>query len=293
MNKISFTSLAVALGISNILISSDVNNLKLDLTSTVYEKEFKEKEDIYSLSELELMSVSDDLGNMHYYFVKHTDTGKYQSITNPEIMYEDSIPNLEMYYWVPDYTRPISVMNAQDFLTMNKYIINQSYTKEELQALENTFSTFLYNPFLWVKDETFSIHDLFMIGNEEHISIYDANYYVRVEETNQKEKRTVLYYYNLTNFKQALKCNYGITLEEEQQLRSQMDYSYLEHIEIEKETSLYRKNNYNVQYFIYDLSDYLTTAQKDRGFLYYSEIEEIVKSVNSKKEQVWLLALEK
>lgn len=284
MKKKQFLNVVLALTMSGILTSTEMKeeNPKTDLI--FYEEDTNIEQENYSLSNLDLVSISDALGNKKYYFVEQDHRSlEYKSITNPQLEFANTIPNLKEtgHYWVPDSTKSISLLNSSDLAIMAGYNVNDSYTQDELAILESIFSSFTFNPYLYVKNATFSIENLFMVGNGETISIYDVNYCLPLKETNENETRTILYFYDVTNFKKALKCHYGIFLEEERKLQEQNNYSYRNTFYIEKETSLYQGYIFlESNYYVYNIKDYLTEEQMSRGFIYYSEIEEIIKNVN-------------
>lgn len=308
MNKFCFVNLVIAIGMSKLLNFKGSETLEEKSTPIYCEiGDFKEEESFY-VSDLDVISESDALGNIQYYFVEHTyesielnplqiNDWKYHSITQSDLYFENTLPVIDDigYFWIPDVEKAISVLSAETFLSVNHYDTTKEYTKEELEGIENTMNSFNYNPYLWVEDMTFSISNLMLVGDEETFSIYDKDFGVQVEEMYQKngkeEKRNVVYFYNLLNFKEALKCNYGLSLEEEQIKRSQYDYSYLDHLYIEKETSLY--NNVfaqeTSQFFIYDIESFLNNAQKERGYLYYYELEEIMRELNKEEAPIRML----
>lgn len=304
MNKFYFVNLVLAIGMSKLLNFNVSDALEEKSTPIYWEIEDYHEEESFSLSDLDVISKSDALGNIQYYFVEHTyesielnpfqiNDWKYQSITKPSLYFENTLPIIDEvgYFWIPDVEKTISVLSAEDFLLANHYDTTKEYTKEELEGIENTLNNFAYNPYLWVEDMTFPISNLMLIGDEETFSIYDIDLGVQVEETSQQngneEKRNVVYFYNLLNFKEALKCNYGLSLEEEQIKREQYDYSYLENLYIEKETSLYGIRTQEISQ--YNIESFLNNAQKERGYLYYYELEEIIEEL--KKEEAPILML--
>lgn len=293
MKKKQFLNVVLALTMSGILTSTEMKEENPKIDFIFYEENTNEDQETYSLSNLDLVSVSDALGNKKYYFVEqeYYSLG-YKSITNPQLEFASTIPNLKEtgHYWVPDFTKPISLLNSSDLAMMAGYDVKEKYTIDELSMLETIFSNFNFNPYLYVKDATFFIENLFMVGNGEAISIYDVNYCLPLEETIENETRTILYFYDITNFKKALKCHYGISLEEERRRQEQNDYSYRNTFYIEKEISLYQ--GYTLlesDYYVYNIKDYLTEEQINRGFIYYSEIEEIIKNVNQNDKQAVLM----
>lgn len=299
MKKKQFLNVVLALTMSGILTSTEIKEENPKTDFIFYEEDTNEEQETYSLSNLDLVSVSDALGNKKYYFVEqdYYSLG-YKSITNPQLEFASTIPNLKEtgHYWVPDSTKSISLLNSTDLAMMAGYDVREKYTIDDLIMLETIFSNFAFNPYLYVKDATFSIDNLFMVGNGETISIYDVNYCLPLEETVENETRTILYFYDVTNFKKALKCHYGISLEEERKLQEQNDYSYKSTFYIEKETSLYQRYTLlESDYYVYNIKDYLTEEQMSRGFIYYSEIEELKKNVNQelKSHNRVLLALNK
>lgn len=298
MKKKQFLNVVLALTMSGILTSTEMKEENPTTEFIFYEEDTKEEQKVYSLSMLDLVSVSDALGNKKYYFVEQDDASlEYKSITNPSIKFASIIPNLKEtgHYWVPDFANSISLLNSYDLVMKAGYDVTEKYTKDDLIMLETIFNNFTFNPYLYVKDATFSIENLFMVGNGETISIYDVNYCLSLEETIENEERTILYFYDLINFKNALKCDYGLSLEEEKRRQEQKDYSYRNIFYIEKSTSLYAGYSLEQNFFIYNVLDFLTEEQISRGFLYYSEIEELIKNINQelKPNKRVLLALNK
>ena len=290
MNKIQLISRMAGLGLATMLKFNEGTVPVLDDVSVITEETLEEKES-YSIEEIDLVSVSDAMGNMKYYFVEENkENSEYQAISNIEISYAFTIPDLRETdsYWVPDTTKAVSLINAKEFLISHGYDATKTYTKEELEVLQDTFNSFLFNPYLWVEDEVFYLENLFMIGTEDYVTMYDRNYSLSLIENVNGEDRTVVYYYDLTNFKKALKCHYGITLKQEQVLRENNDYSYLDGFIMEKETSLYLRTGKNANFYIYDLSYFLTESQIERGYLYKFEVEEIMENINLKESPMYL-----
>lgn len=293
MNKIQLGSRIAGLGVATVLNYNEGKLEEIDAISSVVSEETFEEKESYSLEEIDLVSVSDAMGNMEYYFVEENkENSEYQAISNIEIFYASTIPDLRETdsYWVPDATKAVSLINAKDFLISHGFDTTKTYTKEELISLQDTFNSFLFDPYLWVEDEVFYLENLFMIGTEDCITMYDRNFYLSLIENVDGEDRTVVYYYDLTNFKKALKCHYGITLMQEKALRENNDYSYLDGFIMEKETSLYLGTEENNNFYIYDLSYFLTESQIERGYLYKFEVEEIIETLNPKETQI-ILAL--
>ncbi len=296
MKRKQFFNVVLALTMSGLLTSTEIKEENPKTDFIFYEKDTNIEQKSYTLSSLDLVSISDALGNKKYYFVEQdTCSLEYKSITNPQLEFSSTIPNLKEtgHYWVPDATKSIALLNSFDLTMMAGYDVNDNYTQDELAMLESIFNNFNFNPYLYVKNATFSIENLFMVGNGESISIYDVNYCLPLEETIENETRTILYFYDVTNFKKALKCHYGISLEEEQILQEQNNYSYRNTFYIEKETSLYQGYTFLDDYYLYNVMNYLTEEQIARGFVYYSEIEEIIKNVNEGLEQNTILLLAK
>lgn len=290
MNKIQLISRMVGLGVATMLKFNEGTVPILDDVSVITEETLEEKES-YSIEEIDLVSVSDAIGNMEYYFVEEDKNElEYKSITSEGVSFASTIPDLRETdsYWVPDSKNTVSLINAKNFLSCRGYDVTKEFTKEELEVLQDTFNSFLFNPYLWVEDEVFFLENLFLIGTKDYVAIYDRNYSLSLIENVNGEDRTVVYYYDLTNFKKALKCNYGISLEQEQILREKNDYSYLDTIHIEKETSLYLGTGKNANFYIYDLSYFLTESQIERGYLYKSEVEEIMENINLKESPMYL-----
>ncbi len=300
MNKKRIFPVVTALSLTSLLSTSKVDAAPIEKDTTTYEESIDKNQGLFSIPELDLISVSDTLGNKKYYFVNliydsQKGDWKYQSITKPNLDFEKGIPILKEteYYWIPDSTYPVSLINLQEIVEMSGYDPLASYTIGELEMMEETFSSFNFNPYLYLQDVEFSIDNILIVGNGENVSIYDRNYCLALEENVNNEVRTELYFYNLMNFKKGLKCNCGITLEEEQILRSQNDYSYMDTIYIEKETSLCSWNTLKENDFtVYNAYDYLNEEQIERGYIYYYEIEELIKNTSSfENEEIVLLAL--
>lgn len=296
MKKKQFWNVVLAFAMSGLLTSTEVKEEDSNMDFISYEEDIDItlEQETYSLSNLDLVCVSDALGNKKYYFVEQgNDSLGYKSITNPQLQFDSTIPNLKEtgHYWVPDSTKSISLINSLDLVIMAGYEANETYTKDELIMLESIFGSFTFNPYLYIKDATFFLDNLFIVGNGKSISIYDVHYCLPLKETKDNETRIVLYFYDLTNFKKALKCHYGISLEEEKILQEQSDYTYLNTFYIEKETSLYQGVKPVENYSIYNVRDYLTEEQMSRGFLYYYEVEEIVKKIKEELEQTDILLL--
>lgn len=300
MKRKQFWNIVLAFVMSGLLTSTEVKEEDSNMDFISYEEDIDIalEQKTHSLSNLDLVCVSDALGNKKYYFVEQGNGSlEYQSITNPQLQFESTIPNLKEtgHYWVPDSTKSISLINSSDLAIMAGYEANETYTKEDLIMLESIFSSFTFNPYLYIKDATFSIDNLFMVGNGKSISIYDVHYCLPLKETKDNETRTVLYFYDLTNFKKALKCHYGMSLKEEKNLQEQGDYTYLNTFYIEKETSLYQGVTSVENYYVYNVRDYLTEEQMNRGFVYYYEVEEILKEINEEliQQETLLLARNK
>lgn len=301
MNKIQFIGLIGALSIAKVLYTNESSDFKNVSMTSSFCKYYFEETPLYSLSMLNVVSESDTLGNTQYYFVNRKNNSiefdplklndwNYQSVTNPEKIFSNSLPIIQDigYYWIPDINQNISIISAENFLLANGYDITGLYSKRELETIENKFNNFTNNPYLWLEEICFPISQLRMIGSGDSIFVYDIDFAVEVQENNINGSRSVVYLYNLTDLKRALKCHYGITLEEEQKLRAQNDYSYLDCLYIKTETSLYQ-NCEEVVFNNYDIYDYLTEEQISRGYLYYNEIVAIVENYNIDDSQQLLL----
>lgn len=302
MNKIQIISLIGALGVAKLLFSKEPEDIKATAVVSCFSENLLEEIPMYTLSMLDIVSESDTLGNTQYYFVNrkynsievdplNVNDWNYQSITDSKKKFSNLLPIIQEsgYYWLPDINYNLSVINAKNFLIANGYDTTKKYSKKELETIEKKFNDFSYNPYLWLKEMTFPINLLRMIGVGDAIFIYDIDFAVQVQENNLNGARNVVYFYNLLDLKRALKCHYGLSLEEEQKLRELNDYSYLDFLYIEKETSLYKECE-KVVFTNYELLDFLTEEQINRGYLYYNEISDIVQSCKSNDPQRLLIA---
>lgn len=308
MNRLQFINFIGAIGFAHLLSLKEMDLNEKDIFS--YQTEISQEEETFFPTQLNVVSESDALGNIRYYFVEHgydtieldplqINDWDYQSITNSDVFFSNTLPNIEEpgYFWLPDSEKTITVLNAENFLLANHCDTTKSYTKEELEIIEETCSSFAYNPFLWLKDTTFYINNLLLIKIDDTISVFDIDLGVQIEETykenDKEERRNVVYFYNLLNPKQGIKCNYGLSLEEEQEMRDNYDFSYLDSIYIEKGTSLYQglSNHVNNYISVLDINVFLNSAQKERGYLYYYELEELINGLllQDKEQQIYML----
>lgn len=277
MNRVKLINYLLVLGIMATFKTAEPCEKRVEIKTTILEEDI-EKES-YSLSELNLLSICDEFGTIHYYFAIQKNK-EYQAITNPRIAYKDTIFNLKEtgYYWIPDKNKPVCVISVIDFFLLNDYDTEKMYTIEELKTIEEEFSSILFNPFLRMKESTFPIEDLFMVGDGNHISMYNKNCCLELEEN----KKTSLYYYDLLDLKMGLKCYYEI--------QENMEKEYVRKTIIEKITALYSLEKESREFYTYDVLEFLTEEQKARGFLYYEEIESIIEEVNPKIKPRMLLA---
>ena len=206
----------------------------------------------FSLEDVLLVTSSDDLGNMTYTFAYETDE-RYVSITNPTKTFSKEIPNLTEtnLYWLPDPVYDTFLINVQSFFMRNNLDTNQEYTIEELNALESTYNSFLYNPYLDLKEKTYAFDDLILLCDTNGIfSIYSKEYSCFYKD--------YTYYYNLLDLKSGLKC--------------QQEEVY--------ETSLYKQMYNENNLTICAISFFLNEEQLKKGYLSYFELEDLVNSLN-------------
>ncbi len=248
-----------------------------DVERTSAKEEIILEEDLFSLEDVLLLTSSDSLGNMTYTFAYEIEEN-YVSITNPTQIFSKEIPNLieTDFYWLPDKTYKTSLVNTKSFFLKNNLETDKAYTKEELSVLESTYNSFLYNPYLDLKEKTYKIDDLILLFDVNgNFSIYSKEYSITYEGST--------YYYNLLDLKSGLKC-----------LQEGFASSTL------YETSLYKPIDKENDLTICNLSFFLDEEQLSKGFLSYSELEDLLASLNNQektyekvlaKKDVWYTCL--
>ena len=130
---------------------------------------------------------------------------------------------------------------------------------------------FLYNPYLDLKEKKYAIdHLILLCDGYGTFSLYSKDFYVTYDN--------YTYYYNLLDLKSGLKC-----LQEKVY-----------------ETSLYKQTDKENDFTICALSFFLNEEQISRGYLYYFELEDLLKSLNVQeksyekvlaKKDVWYTCL--
>ena len=242
--KLNWKKVCVALGLSSFLATSYVSSFD----SKAVEKIEDAQKDEFQIEDLRVVVQTDLLGNLKYTFV----TKEEPSLNTMHYLEEENA------YYIPDQEIQKTYMDASKFFKMNLLDVNKTYTKEELEVLEDTYSTFLYNPYLYIKDDRFAIEDLFLVQDDFTMHLYSKKYFVTVEDN--------LYYYDLLDFKNGLKCT--------------------KENQIIKETSLYKKLEENNHYMVCDLSFFLNEQQKEKGYLTYGEIVDLLKTLNPEIKNV-------
>lgn len=186
--------------------------------------------------------------------------------------------------WVPDYKVAVSTLKPEVFLDPSK-----KYTKSELASIERERNENLNAPYEYLEQEEYKAEYLFIVECNEERYIFDSRFYLRVlEETEvngEVSARNVVYFYNPLNPKNAIKCSYGMSAEEEQKLRDEGVTSF--DICIEEFTSLNKEeaesfDNKSEIRICYDITPFLTDKQKEDKKLTYQDLQALTNLLNYK-----------
>lgn len=242
-------------------------------------KQFENKEKLYKIDDLLMISNTDILGNTNYHFVTDESEGKYNSITNPDITYQDTIPvlNETKYYWIPDILENLALIDGSSITNIAGFSNEENYTKNELEKIEDTISSFYFNPYLYLKESSFKIDNLFLVLDDYEISIYDKTFYLELNDNLE----VVRYYYCLTDLKKGIKANVNN-----------------DNVTIKEVTTSYISNINKEHFVICDIKFFLNKDKLEKGIIHFSDIEELNNLLNPPREvednpQPYLLALKR
>lgn len=311
----------LTMGLAITMLATSLSGCKKEnKKETEIENELEEKH--YSPYSIQMVLSNDGNGNIEYHFVENVDVDitkeeayekfirLYQSIIDPSLEYEEEwydyntntyysyCPNQRLrsryygpQYFIPDYRYKDNIIDAQIVPMEELYGITDTYTKEELQEIETKMNMEDFDIYESRKEKRYSIEDLQIIeikdkeGNDYYF-VFDKSLSVLLDESADKtdvtKLRPVIYYYDLLNPKNGIKCNFKMNALEADMLRHEEKYPY-EKAYFEKITSL--DKNFEQQFLPFiatpcNIEACLTDEQKARGILTYDEIESILNHLN-------------
>lgn len=317
-NKIKRQLLTMGLAIT-MLATSLSGCKKENKEETKIENELEDKK--YSPYSIQMVLSNDGNGNIEYHFIEEVDlelmreysytkfTYLYASITDPNLEYKDerydyntnihhvyhpneSLSNVffeYFQYFIPDYRYKENIIDAHLVPIEELYGNARTYTKAELQELEDKINMEEFDIYAERKEKIYPIENLQIIevrdkdGNDYYF-VFDKTFSVGLGESADKtdviKLRPVIYYYDLLNPKNGIKFNFKMNALEADMLRyeNQKPDTYFEKI-----TSLDKEFEQQFLPFIAtpcNIEACLTDEQKARGILTYDEVESILNHLN-------------